>query len=441
MNANVYSIVHILKGELMQPQRKGKISTVLQVISIVPLLIFGLVLMGIAYRQFTTTMYEEIEIEMRNNARNLQTLLDVSCPGDYRLVGTDSLSLYKGPYNITSSNFILDKVKEDTSMDVTLFYQDTRILTTIRNSQGVRIVGSPAPDIVLEQVLNGNEDHLYTNTLVNNKRYFSYYSPLHNSDGSTVGMLFVGKPSDVINDKIMQSIYPLLIADFCVMIVIALFIFLYTHGFGTSLLKIRTFLGEISTGNLNASLDGSVLLRNDEFGDIGRSALSMQSSLRHMVEQDTLTELFNRRSANRKLQQVISRSETSEMPFCLAIGDIDFFKKINDTYGHDCGDVVLKEVAKTLRKHMRTNGFVARWGGEEFLLVFDHSNTETAYNSLCDLLDSVRALRIPYGEHIIQLTMTFGLSSCDNKDVEVLFKQADDKLYDGKSGGRNRVVR
>ncbi len=424
----------------MSTKYKGKIPIILQALSVIPLLFLGIILMLLASHQFTSAMYEQVEEELQNVALNVNTLFELVYPGDYMLIGEDAYELYKGEHNITSDYSLIDRVKQDTGLDITLFYQDTRILTTIYSSSDVRIIGSGAPSIVVDDVLNGGEAHFYTNTIINDSNYFSYYMPLHNSDSSVVGMLFVGKPSKNVNEAINRSIYPLIIADILVMLIIAVGISAYTKKFSAALLKIHSFLSDVSTGNLSARLNDSVLKRNDELGDIGRSALSMQRSLRHMVEQDTLTELFNRRSADRKLHQILDKAAKQGLPFSLAIGDIDYFKRVNDTYGHECGDVVLKKVADTLREHMNTLGFVARWGGEEFLLVFDLMNVNEANESLQNLLEKIRNLKVVYNEETIHVTMTFGLSDGDTADIQQLLKTADNKLYQGKTSGRNQIV-
>ena len=159
-----------------------------------------------------------------------------------------------------------------------------------------------------------------------------------------------------------------------------------------------------------------------------------------MVEQDPLTKLYNRRSADRKLRQIIENSFQQDKPFCVAIGDIDFFKTINDTYGHDCGDKVLQNVAQILQTHMHHRGFAARWGGEEFLLVFDNTDSEEALHILEKLLDDIRNTENIYNEQVIKATMTFGIVAGTTQDAQQLLLAADEKLYAGKSAGRDRIV-
>lgn len=423
------------------PKRSGgKISYTLQAIGLIPLLALGIVMLFFTSQWFTKTMYQEVERELYDATKSATTLLNAAYPGDYRLEGDVAYLLYKGDVDITREYSLFDQFKEDTGLDITLFYQDTRILTTLYNAQGDRIVGSGAPDVVIRDVLNTGEDHFYINTLINGKTYFSYYSPVRNQDGSIVGMLFIGKSSAAVSQSIQRYVYPLtwLIIGFVALVAVC--IYFYTRRFVAVLLHIHSFLSEVASGNLNATLDHSVTKRSDELGDIGRCALSMQRSLRTMIEQDALTELYNRRSGEKKLRQIFEEAQSSRHSFALAIGDIDFFKKVNDTYGHECGDAVLKNVSALLKQHMWRRGFAARWGGEEFLLVFENVDLAEARKQLELLMDKIHELDTLYEGQHVKINMTFGLVCESDKDVHTLLKEADEKLYIGKTNGRNQVV-
>lgn len=424
----------------MLKKNKGKITYTLQAISIIPLFFFAIAILLLSYNRFSITMNAEVEQELRNSAKNLQTMFDLVYPGDYHLEGEDAYRLYKGNADITESYSIVDSLKINTDIDATLFFQDTRILTTIRDNSGERIVGSGAPGKVMNEVFQTGNSKFYLKTQINNTEYFSYYMPLYNSDGTIVGMIFVGRSSKSVNNAIQNAVLPLLMIVIIVMFIIGLCLFIYTRRFAAVFIKLDKFLAEVASGNLDAELDPTVVNRRDELGDIGNSAVKMQRSLRHMIEQDALTELFNRRSANRKLKQLLKRSESNKAPFSICIADIDFFKKVNDTYGHDCGDAVLKHTAAILNEHMKPLGFAARWGGEEFLLVFDNMNMFQAKTSLQALLEKIRESEVVYEEQTVKITMTFGVTDNDTSDINLLIKQADDKLYAGKEAGRNRVV-
>jgi len=161
--------------------------------------------------------------------------------------------------------------------------------------------------------------------------------------------------------------------------------------------------------------------------------------LRKEAYTDQLTGLYNRRKAKDYLREL--NDEVRDKPLSIGIGDIDFFKKVNDTYGHDVGDEVLKEIARLLTEGCGSSAFVARWGGEEFLVVFPDSNGDEAYAVLEDLRRKIQGHTIHVEKNEIKLTMTFGLAEYDFKnDMDIIIKEADDRLYQGKENGRNQVV-
>ena len=420
--------------------KKGKLSYALLSINTLPLIAFAVVILLMGTYLFTSAMNDEVEVELSNVSNSLKTTLDMLYPGDYRLVGESSFQFYKGDTNLTGNYDLVDRIKSDTDLDITVFFMDTRILTTIRDQNGSRIVGSGAPESVVNAVLATGEPRFYDNAMIYGTSSFSYYSPLKNMDGSVVGMLFVGKPSRKIDQAVEDAILPLMIADIALVVLVSVFTFLYTKRIVSSLLQIHRFLGQVSTGDLSAKLPSNVLGRSDELGGIAQAAVSMQHSLHILIDQDALTTLLNRRSGDQKLRQIITDSFANKKPFCISIGDIDFFKKVNDTYGHDCGDLILKNVAAKLKTHMRGKGIVARWGGEEFLLIFENMDLEQAHAVLEELLNDIRNMESEYDDQIIRVTMTFGLAPGETDNVTELLRIADEKLYDGKTNGRNRIV-
>ena len=159
----------------------------------------------------------------------------------------------------------------------------------------------------------------------------------------------------------------------------------------------------------------------------------------HEANTDQLTGLFNRRYARDYLESMKTATGQGAVSVCMA--DIDFFKKVNDTYGHDAGDVVLKTIADALRNCSDGNTLVARWGGEEFLMIFQGKNGDEAYLILEELRNSIQRKTIQVDDEKIHVTMTFGLTEYDfSGDTEAVIKEADEKLYRGKTGGRNQVV-
>ncbi|MCR4691555.1 MAG: GGDEF domain-containing protein [Lachnospiraceae bacterium] len=154
---------------------------------------------------------------------------------------------------------------------------------------------------------------------------------------------------------------------------------------------------------------------------------------------DNLTGLANRRRAMDYIQQLLQEGHTDSFSLCIC--DIDFFKKVNDTWGHDCGDIVLKRLGALFREEMKNGNMPCRWGGEEFLLLFPGSNGDEARVILMKIRDRIKDMVVEYEGDEIRITMTFGLTEFDfTKDVEYSIAEADEKLYYGKNHGRNQIV-
>lgn len=154
---------------------------------------------------------------------------------------------------------------------------------------------------------------------------------------------------------------------------------------------------------------------------------------------DALTGLFNRRKAMQYLENLLVPSNTDFTSICIC--DIDFFKKVNDNYGHDIGDVVLQRISQTMKTTVGKQSFIARWGGEEFLLVFPSCNGDNALIYLEKLKDQIKALQFDANGKTFSVAMTFGLAEYDfHSDIDTVIKEADEKLYIGKENGRDQIV-
>lgn len=428
------------KKENTTKSKRGKLYYSFPAISMVPLLLYGIGVIIFSSATFQKSMHQQVYTELQNMASLVDTLLNTAYPGDYALENGTALSLYKGDVNLTADCHLIDDIHEHTGMDVTLFYEDTRLATTIRNWDGERIIGTQAPEQVVASVLEQGDSRFYDDVVVRGSSYFAYYTPLRNSDGQIIGFLFVGKPATQVHSQINKALAPTKIVGLLTLFFACVFSICYANRFMKALYGLKSFFSKVATGNLTEQLDPAVLNRGDELSELGQSALTMQHSLRNLVEMDTLTELYNRRSGLHHLIGSAKTARSSNTPFTLVIGDIDFFKKVNDTYGHPCGDKVLQEISRILRKHMQEKGYAIRWGGEEFLLLYENSGLEEAQKSLSVLLNEVRSTCINADGNQIHVTMTFGMACDLSRSLKDLLKEADDKLYYGKNNGRNQIV-
>lgn len=165
-------------------------------------------------------------------------------------------------------------------------------------------------------------------------------------------------------------------------------------------------------------------------------------TLDQMASRDPLTKLLNRRSMESHLDAVMDHAKKTGAQFTVIMGDIDHFKKVNDTYGHDYGDRVLVMVSDAIRSQMRSEDQLCRWGGEEFLLLI-HTNGQYAAKTAERVRKAISELQVPIedSEDILTVTMTFGVSSyIPGYSMERLIQIADKNLYTGKTNGRNQVV-
>lgn len=163
-------------------------------------------------------------------------------------------------------------------------------------------------------------------------------------------------------------------------------------------------------------------------------------SLKFLANVDPLTRLSNRRAMNEELKRIVSETRQSEANYVVGLGDIDNFKRVNDTYGHDYGDVVLSEVAKILQENMPKYGCAARWGGEEFLFAIPNAGTAEGVKLAEKIIHEVGIHEFRKGDASFFVTMTIGVCAAGPKDeVDAVISAADKCLYRGKSGGKNRV--
>lgn len=156
---------------------------------------------------------------------------------------------------------------------------------------------------------------------------------------------------------------------------------------------------------------------------------------------DGLTQLFNRRHFQTLLDEELRRNHRCRRPFCVAILDIDFFKRVNDQHGHAVGDVVLREVSRLAQGAIGPTHALARWGGEEFLLLMP----ETLLPAAMDTLEAVRRAvsEHDWGQHAAGLCVTLSAGACEHGDdlnVNSTLERADRALYQAKHGGRDQVM-
>ena len=168
----------------------------------------------------------------------------------------------------------------------------------------------------------------------------------------------------------------------------------------------------------------------------------LQSKLREQAIRDPLTDLFNRRYLEETLERELARAAREDYSVCIIMIDLDHFKRVNDTYGHEAGDEVLKTLAITLSEHCRRGDFACRYGGEEFVVVMPNMNMDTAYERAENIRQSLNSLRMPYRGNILSITISMGIACypTNGETRELILRAADQAMYGAKEAGRDHIL-
>jgi len=184
-----------------------------------------------------------------------------------------------------------------------------------------------------------------------------------------------------------------------------------------------------------AALVARVATMEDE-SRLARDSLEAQKA---RLLRDTLTELPNREAYNQRLEQEFARWQRYQRALSFVVCDVDFFKKVNDTYGHLAGDKVLRVIGKTLAKRLRKTDFIARFGGEEFVLLLPETDAPAALKTVETLREAIAQCPFHFKDQRVGVTMSFGVTEMREGDTpERAFERADQALYLAKNNGRNR---
>ena len=334
----------------------------------------------------------------------------------------------------------IDEFYDTTNVHFAFFNAGKRVNTTIKTKSGARSVDEFEMEI-WDQYVSKGEEYFTTKDLINDKNYWGYYVPIRSNQGFILGMAYAGVEASKMEASVEETMKGVRIFSriLCGISLIALAVSAYfvLRSQRAVLKYMRMFV----SGDFSEQIPEWLTENTGEFGEMGRHLITMRDTLDGRVQKDTLTGLFNRRAAMYTLKKYFVEANTpGGETFCFAIGDIDFFKKVNDTYGHNCGDAVLQKVAQILSNNMKDFGFVARWGGEEFILVFK-GKLPQALRQLEYILATIRAAVVEYDDYTVKVTMTFGIVQYHApNNLDYVITAADKLLYKGKESGRNQIV-
>ncbi|MBD5522304.1 MAG: methyl-accepting chemotaxis protein [Lachnospiraceae bacterium] len=290
-----------------------------------PIICAEVILAAYSINSLQNGMKEKVMEGLALVCQSVSASYDAIDPGDYSVKG---YLLYKGDYNITAHEDIIDSYTEGEDTDVTLFYGDVRVATSLFDKSGNRMLWTKAPDVVVEAVLKGGNDYSTDSITINDENYYAYYKPVKNNAGSVVGMVFAGQPSKDVDATIHTKIIGILFSSIVILVIALVVCTFLIKGIATIIVKVGGMLVTISDGNLRVELiEGTEQLntvakkRTDEIGTMVAAMYGLAEKLQSMVgsikkKTDNLTH------SSDSLDSVASQTSSTVNEISRAVEDI-----------------------------------------------------------------------------------------------------------------------
>ena len=236
-------------------------------LTIFPTVTLGIVAILITLTQVKSSLIEEVKNSLKGTAMATLAAYDQNS-GEYMMAANGDV--WKGGYNISKSENLVDHIKGNSGMDVTFFYGDKRIMTSAIDSNGERILGSPAGEIIVEKVLQGGEEYFSDAVSLDGIINYGYYIPVYQKGETSnpVGMIFVGTNKEIKDAAINQIIWTVILAVLLVVGVCVLVAIILSVSITKSMKKGICAVQNVATGELGKSIEGKLLKRKDEVGDL-----------------------------------------------------------------------------------------------------------------------------------------------------------------------------
>ena len=250
--------------------------------SILPISVLGIIIVFMSLTFLRNSIINQVENSLRGTAAATLAAYDQNS-GTYLVA--ENGDVWKGGYNISNSEKLLDTIKEKSGMDVTFFYGNKRIMTSIKDQSGERILGSPAGSKIEEMVLQNGKEYFSKNVSVDGVMYFGYYVPVFQGDDSNepVGMVFAGINKNETLYSVLRIVFYMTVIVLVIAIIGIVGAGLISNTISRVLKSEITSLEYLAMGNLNVQIDKKNLQRKDEIGDLSRAIDTLKTDLRSVI--------------------------------------------------------------------------------------------------------------------------------------------------------------
>ena len=248
-----------------------------------PVVLLGLLSIFFMLTTVRSSMMEEIEEGLKGTAAATLAAYDQNT-GDY--MESSNGDIWKGSYNISRSESLVDRIKDNTGMDVTFFYGDRRIMTSALDSNGDRILNSPAGERIVEKVLQNGEEYFSSAVSLDGVMNYGYFMPVYqnSSDDEIIGMVFVGTDKEN-KDAVVNGIIFGIGAAVCVAMILCIGVGLkLATSISHNIKKSISIMGKVAEGDLTVWVDDKMLKRKDEIGDLSRVTVKLKDTLKGILK-------------------------------------------------------------------------------------------------------------------------------------------------------------
>lgn len=251
-------------------------------VAVLPVLLLGIVTIVITLTQVKSSLISEVKDSLSGTAATTLAAYNQHS-GSY--LRADNGDVWKGGYNISKSESLLDNIKEESGMDVTFFYGNERIMTSAKDGDGNRILGSPAGEIIVEKVLKGGENYFSSSVSLNGTLNYGYYIPVYQkgTDSEPIGMIFAGVDKQAKDNTINGIILMVLLSVIFVMVACIVIAVIMSVSITRSLQKGISKVQKVADGELGSPIEEKLLKRNDEVGDLAKAIDTLQKTLQNIV--------------------------------------------------------------------------------------------------------------------------------------------------------------
>ena len=250
--------------------------------SLIPLLLLGGIIITLAATLVQNAILGQVQNSLKGTAVATLAAYDQNA-GSY--LESANGDIWKGSYDISQSENLVDTIKAESGMDVTFFYGDRRIMTSALDSNGNRILGSPAGEKITDTVLKKGEDFFSSNVSIDGTIYYGYYTPVYQKDDTSapIGMVFAGAEKKPTYNSIMRILNTIIAIVIAAMIICIIIVQICTTSITRALRRSIQSVQEVSSGNLHAAIDRNALKRSDEIGDLSRAVENLQTELLKII--------------------------------------------------------------------------------------------------------------------------------------------------------------